>query len=79
MHTPYLAIQDAMANDQKKRITSDDERLKNQEKRRTDKTTRDKKFAEALDKLVLERDEAKKQKTADAKKPGTQAILDALK
>jgi len=27
----------------------------------------------------LERDEAKKQKATDDKKPGTQAILDALK
>lgn len=52
---------------------------KYQEKRRKDKSARDKRIQDALDKLVTERDEAKKKLTADEKKPGTQAILDALK
>jgi len=56
-----------------------DEKAKNQDKRRGDKTTRDKKVQEALEKLVTERDEAKKRQATDDKKPGNQAILDALK
>jgi carbamoylphosphate synthase large subunit len=68
-----------MMNDQKAARTSTDERLKTTEKRRTEKAARDKKFQEALDKLILVGDETKKQKAADDKKPGTQAILDALK
>ena len=49
------------------------------DKRRVDKTGRDKKFQEALDKMVAHGDETKKLRTADDKKPGTQAILDAMK
>ncbi len=59
--------------------SSSDEKAKTQEKRRSDKTTRDKKIQDALDKLVIERDEAKKKQAAEEKKPGSQAILDALK
>lgn len=68
-----------IANENKAARTTDADRAKTTEKRRTDKAARDKKITEALDKLVLERDEAKKQKTADEKKPGPQAVLDALK
>ncbi len=68
-----------MANDQKGMRSSSDEKAKTQEKRRSDKTTRDKKIQDALDKLVIERDEAKKKQAAEEKKPGSQAILDALK
>lgn len=46
------------------------EKSKEQEKRRGDKTVRDKKIIEALDKLVAERDEAKKKAAAGDKKPG---------
>jgi hypothetical protein len=34
---------------------------------------------DALDVLVKDTDESKKRRTADEKKPGTQAVLDALK
>ncbi|ORY26571.1 hypothetical protein BCR39DRAFT_252911 [Naematelia encephala] len=70
---------DALANDQKTWRSTSDERVKAQDKRRADKTTRDKKFQDSLDSLVKEREDAKKRQTADDKKPGTQAILDALK
>lgn len=56
-----------------------DERIKASDKRRGDKDARDKKFQEALDKLVAQMEAEKKKATADGKKPGTQAILDALK
>jgi hypothetical protein len=68
-----------MMNEGKTRNTSQDERHKTQEKRRADKTVRDKKFQDALDILVKDRDETKKRLVADEKKPGTQAVLDALK
>lgn len=68
-----------MIADGKTRNTSYDERVKIQEKRRADKTTRDKKFQDAFDALAKDRDEAKKRQVADDKKPGTQAVLDALK
>lgn len=68
-----------MIADGKTRNTGYDERIKTQEKRRVDKTTRDKKFQDALDVLVKDRDETKKRLVADEKKPGTQAVLDALK
>ena len=44
-----------------------------------DKNARDKKVQDTLDKLMTERDEAKKKQAAEERKPGTQAILDALK
>lgn len=72
-------MQDALANEGKANKTANDEAKKATDKRRLDKAARDKKITDALDKLVIERDEAKKQKTVDDKKPGTQAILDALK
>jgi hypothetical protein len=72
-------FQNSLANDQKFSRTSMDERVRNQDKRRGDKTTRDKKVQDALDKLVAERDEAKKKLASEEKKPGTQAILDAFK
>jgi hypothetical protein len=37
------------------------------------------KVPDALDKLVLDLEENKKKAAAEGKKPGTQAILDALK
>ncbi|WWD20657.1 hypothetical protein CI109_105133 [Kwoniella shandongensis] len=70
---------DLLATDNKTAKTLQDESAKSQEKRRADKSVRDKKITEALDKLVAEREEAKKKQAADDKKPGTQAILDALK
>lgn len=70
---------DALANDQKTWRTSNDEKAKAQDKRRADKVTRDKKYQDALDKLVLDLEENKKKAAAEGKKPGTQAILDALK
>ncbi|KAK6906657.1 hypothetical protein I203_100644 [Kwoniella mangroviensis CBS 8507] len=69
---------DLLATDSKATKTANDEKAKSQEKRRTDKTARDKKITEALDKLVLDREEAKKKEVVNEKKPGTQAILDAL-
>ena len=72
-------MQDALSADQKTWRTANDDRTKASDKRRGEKTTRDKKVQDALDKLVADRDEAKKQKAADDKKPGIQAILDALK
>lgn len=68
-----------MANEGKASKTVNDERTKASDKRRTEKTVRDKKITEALDKLLASSDETKKAKAADDKKPGTQAILDALK
>ncbi|RXK40622.1 hypothetical protein M231_02077 [Tremella mesenterica] len=70
---------DSMANDNKTWRSLQDGKVKDKDKRRSDKTTRDKKLQEALDKLVVEANEMKKRNTADEKKPGTQAILDALK
>ncbi|KAL7422817.1 hypothetical protein Q5752_002113 [Cryptotrichosporon argae] len=70
---------DGLAGDQKTWRTSYDESAKTADKRRADKAARDKKWQEALDKLVGDKDEQKKLREADAKKPGTQAILDALK
>lgn len=67
-----MLSQDAMAADSKTKGTA-------QEKRRGDKAARDKKFQDALDGLVKDRDETKKRQAADDKKPGTQAVLDALK
>nr|XP_019051135.1 hypothetical protein I302_01584 [Kwoniella bestiolae CBS 10118]OCF30065.1 hypothetical protein I302_01584 [Kwoniella bestiolae CBS 10118] len=69
---------DLIATEGKATKTANDEKAKAQDKRRTEKTARDKKITEALDKLVLDREEAKKKETANEKKPGTQAILDAL-
>ncbi|WWC65105.1 uncharacterized protein I303_107719 [Kwoniella dejecticola CBS 10117] len=70
---------DLIAADGKATKTVNDEKAKAQEKRRTDKTARDKKITEALDKIVADREEEKKKAAANDKKPGTQAILDALK
>jgi hypothetical protein len=56
-----------------------DERFKSSDKRRTEKITTVKKIQDALDVLVKDTDEAKKRRTVDEKKPGTQAVLDALK
>jgi hypothetical protein len=70
---------DALANEGNANKAANDEKSKAADKRRLEKAARDKKITEALDKLVVERDEAKKQKAVDDKKPGTQAILDALK
>ncbi|ORX41083.1 hypothetical protein BD324DRAFT_678476 [Kockovaella imperatae] len=72
-------VLDALAADQKMWRTADEDRTKSSDKRRTEKNARDKKVQDALDRLVAGSDEAKKQKTADDKKPGIQAILDALK
>ncbi|OCF45693.1 hypothetical protein I317_00596 [Kwoniella heveanensis CBS 569] len=74
-----LKALDALAAESKAAKAMSDEQSKSQEKRRTDKTARDKKITEALDKLVADREDAKKKQAADDKKPGTQAILDALK
>ncbi|WVF67946.1 hypothetical protein IAT40_002708 [Kwoniella sp. CBS 6097] len=74
-----LKALDALAAENKATKTMSDEKAKAQDKRRTDKTVRDKKITEALDKLVADREEAKKKQAVDDKKPGTQAILDALK
>lgn len=71
--------QDSLANDSKTWKTQYDDTAKGQEKRRTDKAARDKKLQDALDKLVAAQEEAKKKQVTDEKKPGTQAILDALK
>ncbi len=62
-----------MAKDQKDRSTTTD-------KRRTDKTVRDKKFQDTLDKLIIQRDEGKKKEDDKTKKEkeGTQAVLDAI-
>lgn len=62
-----------MAKDQKDRSTSTD-------KRRTDKTARDKKFQDTLDKLIVQKDEGKKKEDDKTKKDkeGTQAVLDAI-
>lgn len=68
-----------MATEGKASKTANDEKIKVSDKRRTEKTARDKKITEALDKLLAGSDETKKAKAADDKKPGTQAILDALK
>ncbi|WRT70644.1 uncharacterized protein IL334_007642 [Kwoniella shivajii] len=70
---------DLIATDGKVSKTMNDERSKAQDKRRTDKSVRDKKITEALDKLVADREEEKKKQVANDKKPGTQAVLDALK
>ncbi|WVR08584.1 hypothetical protein IAU60_005639 [Kwoniella sp. DSM 27419] len=70
---------DAIAADNRAAHTVTDESKKAQDKRRADKTARDKKITDALEKLVAERDEAKKKQASEEKKPGTQAILDALK
>ncbi|KAK4686714.1 hypothetical protein P7C73_g3410, partial [Tremellales sp. Uapishka_1] len=70
---------DALTNDSKAWKTMHDGTAKDRDKRRTEKAARDKKWQEALDKLVVEKDLAAKQKDVDAKKPGTQAILDAFK
>ena len=56
-----------------------DERFKSSDKRRTEKITTVKKMQDALDVLVKDTDEAKKRRTVDEKKPGTQAVLDTLK
>ncbi|WVQ95510.1 hypothetical protein IAU59_002607 [Kwoniella sp. CBS 9459] len=74
-----LKALDTLAAENKASKTMSDENAKAQDKRRTDKTVRDKKITEALDKLVADREEAKKKQAAEDKKPGTQAILDALK
>jgi hypothetical protein len=68
-----------LAAENKTRNTSQDERLKSSEKRRAEKLTTVKKMQDALDVLVKDTDESKKRRTVDEKKPGTQAVLDALK
>lgn len=68
-----------MANDHKAWNTASDERIKTTEKRRADKDARDKKYTTALEKLVANLEAEQKKAAADGKKPGTQAILDALK
>ncbi|KAK8850475.1 hypothetical protein IAR55_004393 [Kwoniella newhampshirensis] len=77
--TNLQKVLDLLANDNKTAKTLQDEGAKSQEKRRADKSVRDKKITEALEKLVADREEAKKKQSAEDKKPGTQAILDALK
>lgn len=73
-------MQEAVAKDQKDRGVSGD-------KRRADKATRDKKFQDSLDKLVIQKDEGKKKEDENKKKEdekakkekdGTQAVLDAI-
>lgn len=70
---------DALAAENKTRNTSQDERLRSSDKRRAEKVTTVKKMQDALDILVKDTDESKKRRTVDDKKPGTQAVLDALK
>jgi hypothetical protein len=71
--------QDALAAENKTRNTSQDERYKSSDKRRAEKLTTVKKMQDALDVLVKDTDESKKRRAVDDKKPGTQAVLDALK
>lgn len=68
-----------MAAENKTRNNVVDERFKSSDKRRAEKITTVKKVQDALDVLVKNTDEAKKRRAAEEKKPGTQAVLDALK
>ena len=74
-----MTSQDSLVNDQKTFRSASDERGKGQDKDRTETIARDKKVQDTLDKLIVEREELKKKQTADEKKPGSQAVLDALK
>lgn len=74
-----LTRQDALAKDQKDWRTAQDGKGKDSDKRRAEKAARDKKFQELLDALAKDSAELKKRNGAEDKKPGTQAILDALK
>ncbi|KAL1409582.1 hypothetical protein Q8F55_003573 [Vanrija albida] len=70
---------DTLIGDNKAWRTVYDEHEKAAETRRTEKAARDTKFQEALDKILANDEELKTLREAEAKKPGTQAVLDAFK
>lgn len=56
---------------------ADDAKAK--EKRRADRGDRDKKWQDAFDKLLQEKEDDKKWREAEGKKPGSQAVIDYMK
>jgi hypothetical protein len=71
-------ISDHHGTDDKWRTTYADT-AKDKEKRRTEKTTKEKHWQSAFDKLLAEVETDKKWREAESKKPGADAVIDFLK
>jgi hypothetical protein len=59
--------------------TSYSDSAKDKEKRRTEKTTKEKQWQSAFDKLLSDVESDKKWREAESKKPGADAVIDFLK
>ncbi|TYJ54390.1 hypothetical protein B9479_004978 [Cryptococcus floricola] len=70
---------DLLSSDHASSKSSEGDREQEKKRRREDKAARDEIMVNALDKLMGDREDAKKKAVTDEKKPGFQAILDALK
>ncbi|WVQ70693.1 hypothetical protein IAR50_000215 [Cryptococcus sp. DSM 104548] len=70
---------DLLSSDHASSKSQEGHREEEKKKRREDKAARDEIMLKALDKLMGDREDAKKKAVADEKKPGFQALLDALK